>query len=44
MDGAFAGEVAGFEFLDGSVDVVEVERDKRDDLLVRVDLDNRERL
>ena len=38
--GAFAGEVTGVEFLEGGVEVVEVERDCRCDPLVGVDLDD----
>ena len=42
VGGRFAGEVPGVEFLEGSVDVVEVERDVRHDPLVDVDLDDAE--
>ena len=42
--GRFAGEVPGVEFLEGGVDVVEVERDSRRDPVVGVDLDDAERL
>src|SRR6478752_2465339 len=38
--GAFAGEVTGVEFLEGGVEVVEVERDCRCDPFVGVDLDD----
>ena len=41
--GRFAGEVSGVEFLEGGVDVVEVERDDRRDPVVGVDLDDGER-
>ena len=44
VGGRFAGEVSGVEFGEGGVDVVEVERDERDDPLVGVDLDDAERL
>ena len=40
VGGRFAGEVAGIEFRDGGVEVVEVERDERCDPLVGVDLDD----
>src|SRR5205085_5450823 len=36
VSGPFACEVSGVEFLKGGVEVVEVERDVRDDLLVGV--------
>ena len=39
----FAGEVARFEFLEGGVDVVELEDDGRRDSLVGVGLDDAER-
>ena len=39
-----AGEVPGVEFLEGGVDVVEVERDGGDDPVVGVDLDDGEHL
>src|ERR1700722_9234869 len=39
VDGRFAGEVAGVEFLEGGVDVVGVERDERCDPIFGVDLD-----
>ncbi len=42
--GRFAGEVAGIEFREGGVDVVEVEHDDRRDPVVGVDLDDVERL
>ena len=42
VGGRFAGEVAGVEFLEGGVDVVEVERDSRRDPIVGVDLDDAE--
>ncbi len=42
--GRFAGEVPGIEFLEGSVDVVEVEHDTRRDPVVGVDLDDAEHL
>ena len=38
----FAGEVSGVEFLEGGIDVVEVEHDTRHDPLVGVDLDDAE--
>ena len=44
VGGRFAGEVSGVEFREGGVDVVEVERDDRDDPLVGVDLDEAEPL
>ena len=44
VGGGFAGEVAGVEFRDGGVEVVEVERDDRDDPLVGVDLDDAEHI
>ncbi len=39
VGGRFAGEVAGIELLDSSVDVVGVERDERCDPVFGVDLD-----
>jgi hypothetical protein len=36
----FAREVPGIEFLEGGVDVVDLEHDERRDLVVGVDLDN----
>ena len=42
--GRFAGEVPGVKFLEGGVDVVEVEHDARRDPLVGVDLDDAEHL
>ncbi len=44
VGGRFAGEVAGVEFLEGGVDVVEVEHDVRRDPVVGVDLDDGEHL
>ena len=44
VGGGFAGEVAGVEFGEGGVDVVEVEHDARRDPLVGVDLDDAEHL
>ena len=44
VGGRFAGEVAGVEFGEGGVDVVEVERDARHDPVVGVDLDDAEHL
>ncbi len=44
VGGRFAGEVSGIEFLEGGVDVVEVERDVRRDPVVGVDLDDAERV
>ena len=44
VGGRFAGEVAGVEFGEGGVDVVEVERDARRDPVVGVDLDDAEHL
>ena len=44
VGGRFAGEVPGVEFLEGGVDVVEVEHDDRHDPLVGVDLDDHEHL
>ncbi len=38
MGGRFAGEVAGVEFLEGGVDVVDVEPDASDDPLFGIDL------
>ncbi len=42
--GRFAREVPGIEFLEGGVDVVEVEHDARRDPVVGVDLDDDEHL
>src|ERR1700733_3957046 len=39
VSGRFAGEVSGIELGEGGVDVVRVERDKRDHPLVVVDLE-----
>ena len=39
VGGGFACEVAGVELFEGSVEVVEVERDERCDPIVGVDLD-----
>src|SRR6516164_4056988 len=44
VGGGFAREVSGIEFANGGVEVVEVERDYRDDPLVGVDLDDAEQL
>ena len=44
VGGRFAGEVSGVEFLEGGVDVVEVERDACRDPIVGVDLDDGEHL
>ena len=44
VGGRFAGEVAGVEFREGGVDVVEVEHDERRDPVVGVDLDDAEHL
>ena len=43
VGGRFAGEVPGVEFVEGGVDVVEVEHDGRRDPFVGVDLDDAER-
>ena len=40
MRGRFAGEVSGVEFLDGGVDVVDVEPDACRDPVVGIDLNN----
>ena len=40
VGGRFAGEVPGVEFLEGGVDVVEIEHDLCRDLFVGVDLDD----
>ena len=42
MSSCFACEVPGVEFLEGGVDVVEVERDGGDDPLISVDLGDAE--
>ncbi len=44
VGGRFAGEVSGVEFLEGGVDVVEVERDAATIQFVGVDLDDAEHL
>ena len=44
MGGGFAGEVAGVEFFEGGVDVVDVEHDNRRNPLVGVDLHDGEKL
>ena len=44
VGGRFAGEVAGVEFGEGGVDVVEVEHDARRHPVVGVDLDDAEHL
>ena len=44
VGGRFVGEVPGVEFLEGGVDVVDVEHDHRRDPLVGVDLDDAEKL
>src|ERR1700733_7477483 len=44
MSSRFACEVSGVEFLEGGVDVVEVERDGGDDPLMGVDLEDAEHL
>ena len=44
MGGRFAGKVAGFEFGDGSVDVVGVENNNRRHPLVGIDFDDHEHL
>ena len=42
VGGRFTGEVPGVEFLEGSVEIVGVERDTCSDPLVGVDLDDAE--
>ena len=42
--GRFAGEVPGVEFLEGGVDVVEVERDEGRDPFVGIDFDYEEKI
>src|ERR1700733_4203828 len=43
VGGRFAGEIAGFKFVEGSVDVVGLEHDGGRNSVVVVDLDSRER-
>ena len=42
VGGRFAGEIPGIEFLEGGVEVVGVEHDRRRDPVVGVDLDEAE--
>ena len=44
VSGRFAGEVSGIEFLEGGVDVVEVERDGGGEPVIGVDLEDAEHL